>query len=150
MKRSHALYAVVATLIATIVITRLLTVSAIHPKCDVLAMTSDLQNTLEFHVARNNIETFNKTLVTYLEKDGFSVETSRSPTYLSPPDANGNQELFTNIKTIGCTYRTIVWSENVIKHDEFIVTVHSSIFGNKSLSDRTSRNLREKLGITVN
>lgn len=56
------------------------------------------------------------------------------------------QVQFRNIKTIGCTARTIVWSENVIRADEFIISFHHTAFGSR----KSTQKLLTELAGTIN
>jgi len=120
--------------------------SPFHAKCDTLAMASNVQESFHFKVPRGQLKKFNDVVVSYLRGAGFTYETSRSDDYLSPPNAAGEQSRFLNVKTIGCTYRTIVWSENVVSESDVSVTVHRTWLGNKASAARVASDLRGQLG----
>lgn len=116
-----------------------------HAKCDTLALTSNLERRLEFQVSLAEMPRFNDSLVSYLRDSGFTYETSENADYLSPPDARGNQIRFLNVKTIGCTSDHIVWSENVIREDTFIITIHRTPFGSTASASRIASDLERIL-----
>lgn len=131
MKR-RTIYALGAVaLVGALVLSTWSASNRFHAKCDTLALASDLEARLEIRVPRSQIEAFNDRLVSYLNDSGYTFETSHSADYLSPPDAEGRQTRFHNFKTIGCTYRSIIWSENVISEEQFTITVHKTAFGSK-------------------
>ena len=114
-----------------------------HPKCDLLAAGSDLERRLEIDIPKSRRLDFNDQLVRYLANGEYTFQTSQDANYLSPPDAEGRQARFRNIKTIGCTFSTVVWSENVLNENQFTLTVHSTAFGSKAKADETASDLKE-------
>lgn len=118
-----------------IVVFALCIVTACSPSrayCDPLMATSELDGTLRVTVSAGLADELNRRVVALLDSEGFSYETSASDNWLGPPDAAGRQSKFRNIKTIGCTSQSVVWSENVVRADEFIITVHHTAFGSES------------------
>jgi hypothetical protein len=113
--------------------------------CDPLMATSELDGTLRVTVPPNQADGFNRRVVAFLNSKGFSYESSASDTYLGPLDEAGRMAAFRNIKTIGCTGRTVVWSENVIRADEFIITFHHTVFGDR----KSTQNLLTELAETI-
>ena len=111
--------------------------------CYPFEATAELDGTLRMTIPAGHGDEFNRRLVALLKSKGFSYESSASDTYLGPPDAAGQQETFRNIKTIGCTSKAFIWSENVIRADEFIITVHRTAFGDRSSSERLMADLKE-------
>jgi len=105
--------------------------------------TSTLDATLRVTVAKGHADEFNRRVVAFLNDRGFSHESSASDNYLGPPDAAGRQATFRNIKTIGCTSKTVVWSENVIRAEEFIITFHHTTFGDRSSTAKLMTELAE-------
>ncbi|HEV2817650.1 MAG TPA: hypothetical protein VGW40_10585 [Allosphingosinicella sp.] len=95
------------------------------------------------------MHSFNDALVSYLQNAGFTYQTSEDPGYRSPPDSNGVQTQFLNIKTIGCTPRAIVWSENVVSEDAFMITVHRTQNGTKASADGIASDLQRILANTL-
>ena len=116
--------------------------SKFHTKCDSLAVTSRLEKRLNVIVPKYELVEFNNRLVLYLRQEGYTLETSQDSNYLSPPRQSGKQEIFRNIKTIGCNYETIIWSENVDREDQVLITVHSTIFGNSKSSEAAASDLK--------
>jgi len=86
---------------------------------------------------------FNRRVIAFFKSKGFSYESSANDNYMGPPDAAGQQETFRNIQTIGCTSKAVIHSENVIREDEFIVTIHHTAFGDRSSSARLMADLRK-------
>ena len=113
-----------------------------HAKCEPLMMQSVLQYRLIFNVPASQKRRFVTKLNEYLFRNGYDFETSEDTNYLSPPDRSGVMTRFTNVKTIGCTYRSIIWSENVVRENQFIVTVHRAILGSREDAARTALELR--------
>jgi hypothetical protein len=111
--------------------------------CGPFMATSELDGTLRVTVRPADADEFNRRIVAFLRSKGFSYESSASDTYLGPSDPAGRQITFRNIKTIGCTSRAVIWSENVIRPDEFIVTVHHTAFGNRGSSAKLMADLKE-------
>lgn len=100
---------------------------------------------MKFTIKSNNINHSNDKLIEYFEEKGFKFQSSSSSKYLSPPDKNGNQYYFYNLKTIGCTMRSIVWFENSGSLNEFSVTIYSTLFGKKTNSDQIKSDIDEIL-----
>ena len=113
-----------------------------HAKCDTLALTTELDYRLEFDVDPDDISNFNNAFVAYLKKEGFTYQTERDTTYLSLPDKHGKQTEFVNIYTMGCNLPSIISSNNVTTERRFIVTIHSSVFGNSKISTRIAKDLK--------
>ena len=104
--------------------------------------SSELSKNLRVTVPATEIDQFNSRVVEFLRNNGFTFETSASDNYLSPPDGAGHQTAFKNFKTIGCTSSVIVWSENVVRSDEFIVTIHKTAAGDDSQASRVAEALK--------
>lgn len=119
--------------------------SLFHAKCDSLALTSSVQESLSFKVPSGQLDKFNASVVSFLDEAGFTYETSRNSDYLSPPNAAGELARFLNVKTIGCTYRTIVWSENVVNENDVSITVHRTWLGSKTSTAQVATVLRQRL-----
>ncbi|HKC02324.1 MAG TPA: hypothetical protein VKC17_03360 [Sphingomicrobium sp.] len=115
--------------------------SPMQMKCQPLMMASKLDGTLRVTVPPGRADEFNRRVVAFLTSKGFSYENSASDTYLGPPDAAGRMATFRNIKTIGCTSEAVVWSENVIRANEFIITFHHTAFGDRSSSTKLMADL---------
>lgn len=146
MKKQYLYGAVTVVVLAVVLgISNYAGPSLFHSKCDTLALTSNVQETLNFKVPRGQLDKFNDSVVSYLNDAGFSYETSHSRDYLSPPNAAGDLTRFLNVKTIGCTYRTIVWSENVVNESDVSITVHRTWLGSKASAARVAADLRERL-----
>jgi hypothetical protein len=105
-----------------------------HAKCDSLALGSSYDYRMELEVDPRNLKALHRYLGRYLTRKEFTFETSTNTRYLSPPDSNGRQEIFTNIKTIGCSWRTFIWIDNVQSDKHVMITVNSTVFGDKSES----------------
>ena len=105
--------------------------------------TSSLDAILRVTIPTGQADDFNRRVVAFLNSKGFSNESSASDSYVGPPDAAGRQATFRNIKTIGCTSKSVVWSENVIRADEFIITFHHTAFGDRSSTVNLMRELAE-------
>ena len=144
-KKYFAVGAGIAALIAIIGIRNYSGGSLFHAKCDTLALTSSVQERLTFRVSPADISKFNDVLVGYLERERYSFQTSYANNYLSPPDSAGNMKSYRNVKTIGCTYRTLIWSENVISETEVSITVHKTWMGSKASAARVASDLRTLL-----
>lgn len=142
MKRSHA-FALIGIAAAALAGLSLSGTARFHTKCDSLAMTSNLERRFEVDVPTSELHKFNAQLVSYLEDKGFTFETSENADFLSPPDSNMKQSKYLNIKTIGCNYRTIIWSENSRAKNEFVITVHSTVFGSNNSTQRVIAELEE-------
>ena len=122
--------------------------SPISSYCDPLMATSELDATLRVIVPSGQADKFNQRVVAFLTEKGFSHESSASDGYLGPPDAGGRQTAFRNIKTIGCTSKTVIWSENVTRADEFIITFHHTTFGDRGSTVRLMSELAEAVRST--
>ena len=120
-------------------------ISFFHLKCDTLAITSNVQEQLTFKVPRDKIYSFNDVIISYFINNGFSFQSSENPNYISPPDDSGKQNIFLNVKTIGCNYQTVVWSENVISESSVLVTIHKTWLGGNKSTARVASELREQL-----
>lgn len=121
-----------------------------HVKCDSLAAISNVQEQLNFKVPKNKSREFNDVILLYFQKNRFSFQSSQNPDYLTPPDETGKQTTFLNVKTIGCNFQTIVWSENVVNEADVLVTVHRTWLGNKKSSALVASELREQIrGVTM-
>ena len=114
-------------------------------KCQPLMATSELDGNLRVTVQPKQADAFNQRVVAFLKSKGFSYESSASDTYLGPPDDALRQAQFRNIKTVGCTGRTIVWSENVIRADEFIITFHHTPFGDRNSAQKLLTELADTI-----
>lgn len=113
--------------------------------CDPLMATSELDGTLRVSIPPKSADEFNRRVVAYLNGKNFSYESSASDTYLGPADEAGRMAAFRNIKTIGCTSQTIVWSENVRRADEFIITFHHTVFGDRNSTQKLLAELAETI-----
>ena len=113
--------------------------------CDPLMATSELDGTLRVTIPAKGADEFNRRVVAFLDGKNFSYESSASDTYLGPPDKAGRMVAFRNIKTIGCTSRTVVWSENVNRADEFIITFHHTVFGDRNSTQKLLTELAETI-----
>lgn len=111
-------------------------------------MTSELDGTLRVTVQPGNADEFNRRVVAFLSSKGFTYESSASDTYLGPPDGAGRQATFRNIQTIGCTSEAVVWSENVIRANQFIITFHHTAFGDRASSAKLMGDLAETTRLT--
>jgi hypothetical protein len=116
--------------------------------CDPLMMTAELDGTLRVNVPPGQADQFNQRVVAFLDSQGFSYESSASDTWLTPPDAAGRQTAYRNIKTIGCTSKAIIWSENSIQANQFLVTFHHTAFGNSTSSAKLMADLTETARLT--
>ena len=114
-------------------------------KCQPLMATSELDGTLRVIVPPKQADAFNRRVVAFLNSNGFSYESSASDTYLGPPDEAGRMAEFRNIKTIGCTAGTVLWSENVIRADEFIITFHHTAFGDRNSTQKLLTELADTI-----
>jgi hypothetical protein len=114
-------------------------------KCDLLGQNSEIKFKATFVVDSKKTEEFNYILSTYLRNNGFHVEQAKRHGYLSPPNRFGRQTAFTNIQTTGCAFRTVVWAENTVKENEFIVTIHETAFGNAQQSKTIEKELVAEL-----
>jgi hypothetical protein len=144
-KRRFVIATGVVALIAILGIRNYSGNSLFHAKCDTLALTSSIEERLTFQVPPAQLTRFNEALVGYLGREGYSFQTSQIIDYLSPPDAAGNMKRYRNVKTIGCTYRTFVWSENVISETSVSITVHKTWLGSKASAARVASDLRALL-----
>jgi hypothetical protein len=112
-------------------------------KCETLGATGRLDYTLVFDVDHRDMVDFNNAVMSYFKKQGLTYGSGVNDSYLSPPDTKGQQIRFTNFNTVGCTYRSLIWSDNVISERQFIVTISRTIFGNAEASARHARELSE-------
>lgn len=113
-------------------------------KCQPLTANSHLRHSIRIVIPSAETSRFNQRVVAFLNSSGFTFETS-SGRILSVPDAEGRTTEFDNFKTIGCTSKVIVWSENVARENEFIVTVHETVFGDQADASRVATGLRAAL-----
>lgn len=131
--------------LAAVALCALASCSSSRLYCDPLMATSELDGTLRVTIPPNNADEFNRRVVAFLNGKNFSYESSASDTSLGPPDEAGRMVAFRNIKTIGCTSGTIVWSENVNRADEFIITFHHTVFGDRTSTQKLLTELAETI-----
>ena len=115
--------------------------SPLHFYCEPLMMTSELDGRINVTVSPDQADELNRRVIALLESEGFTYQSSASDDYLGPPDADGHLARFSNIRTIGCTSKNIVWFENVIRADEFLISVHHTALGSDNDSTRLTAGL---------